>query len=182
MAFSWLFGVYMAAPTECLHRAPMIASTGEHFTSPPHAPNVRSASKGRPCDRRYSFRNNVGTTPDPNVTIWVLPYRFIQAIQRALKVDRFANHGVVLLRDQFDFVFTHHSRPLPNRPVDINDGEHRKRMTGEGQLPKQISALKWPKRIDLSHASQMKAHRSARQHASSRQNPRVPPLSPLRAG
>jgi hypothetical protein len=95
-------------------QAPMIASAGGHFTCPPHAPNVLSGSEGRPYDRRYSFRKNVGTAPDPNVTIWVLPYRFIQAIQRALKVDRFADHGVVLLRDQFDFVFTHRNRLLPN--------------------------------------------------------------------
>jgi hypothetical protein len=64
------------------------------------------------------------------VTIWVPPYRFIQAIQRTLKVVRFADHRVALLRDQFDFVFAHRGRLLRNkqqhnrmRPVTIDDGE-----------------------------------------------------------
>jgi hypothetical protein len=57
------------------------------------------------------------------VTARVLPYRIVQAIQRTLKVVRLADHGLALLRHQFDFVLTHRNHLLPNQPVEIDDGE-----------------------------------------------------------
>ena len=70
-------------------------------SSPLKAPRPERAfySQGRPYDRRYSFRDDRAPAPDPNVTARVLPYRFVQAIQRALEIVRFADHGMVSLRD-----------------------------------------------------------------------------------
>lgn len=72
------------------------------------------------------------------MTIWVLPYRLIKAIERGRKVHRFADHGVVFLRDQFDHVFTH-----GHLLFDINDGEFQiavERRDGD-QLPRSVPAV-----------------------------------------
>jgi hypothetical protein len=47
-----------------------------------------AAPQGALGGERHPFRDDHGPAPDPNVTARVFPYRFVQAIQRALEIRR----------------------------------------------------------------------------------------------
>jgi hypothetical protein len=75
-------------------------------------PHSRRALQGRrkassQCPRRHSLGDDRGPAPDSNVTGRVFPYRFVHEVQRGHLVVRFADHGMAVLRDQFDFEFAH---------------------------------------------------------------------------
>jgi hypothetical protein len=90
------------------------------------------------------------------VTARVLSYRIVQAIQRTLKVVRLADHGLALLRHQFDFVLTHRNHLLPNHPVVIDDGKFQIATSGAGETMSRLNLITAaePRRIDLGHAPQ----------------------------
>ena len=69
------------------------------------------------------------------MTARVLPYRIVQAIQRTLKVVRLADHGLALLRHQFDFVLTNRSHLLPNHPVDDSEFQIANEWCGRNNFP-----------------------------------------------
>lgn len=59
------------------------------------------------CLRRHSLSDDRDPAPDSNVASWEPPYRFVHQIQRFCGVVRFADNGVTMLQDQFDFIFAH---------------------------------------------------------------------------